>query len=172
MTLEYVVNGDIRSREVRLIGINGEQIGVVPVNEALRMARDAGLDLLQVADKATPPVCKILDFGKFKYEQSKKEKSIAKQQRASQVETKEIQLRPVTDDHDLDIKGRRIVEFLGEGHKVKITVKFHGREITHAEMGYALLNKLFAKIGEHKVERAPATNERNIITIIAPVTKK
>lgn len=172
MTLDYVVNDQIRARQVRLIGANGEQVGIVSYNDAMRMARDSGMDLLQVADKAEPPVCKILDFGKFKYEQSRKEKSIAKQQRASQVETKEIQLRPVTDDHDLSIKARRIVEFLGEGHKVKITVKFHGREITHAEMGYALLNKLFAKIGEHKVERAPSTNERNIITILAPVVKK
>jgi translation initiation factor IF-3 len=165
---EYVVNGDIRSATVRLIGSEGEQMGVFPVQEALRMARASGLDLLQVADKSEPPVCKIIDFGKFKYEQTKKAKAAAKLQRANSVETKEIQLRPVTDVHDVSIKAKRIVDFLNEGDKVKISIRFQGREVSHADMGYNLLNSLLEKIGPHKVDKPAQLAEKNLTIVVAP----
>ena len=117
--------------EVRVVGAEGEMLGVLATHEALRLAREKELDLVEVNPKAVPPVCKIMDYGKYKYEEKKRENKIRKSQHTSEL--KEVKLRPKTDDHDLDVKARHIRRFLEEGHKVKVTCRFRGREITHPE---------------------------------------
>lgn len=172
MSLDYAVNEQIRSKEVRLIDDQGGQVGLFLTNDAIRRAREAGMDLVAVNIKSVPPVCKILDYGKFRYEQQKREKEIAKKARASQTEVKEIQLRPVTDSHDIAIKAKRAQQFLEDGDKVKIIVKFKGREIHHKEIGHKVLQEFLAAIGEHKLEKPVAMSERQLFTIAAPVAKK
>ena len=137
---EHRINERIRVPEVRLIDEKGNQVGVVPTHEALRMARDRGLDLMEVAPNIRPPVCKICDYGKFKYEKKKKDHAAKRKQVV--IKVKEVQLRPNTDDHDLDYKFRNIRGFLEEGDKAKITVLFRGREVVHAEQGKKMLDQM------------------------------
>ncbi|HKW21056.1 MAG TPA: translation initiation factor IF-3, partial [Ktedonobacterales bacterium] len=141
---ETRVNERIRAREVRLIDEDGQMIGVMTSGQALSMARERGLDLVEVSPMATPPVCKLMDYGRFKYEQSKKENEARKHQKVSEL--KEIRLSPRTDDHDLSVKVRKIEEFLGEGDKVKVGVRFRGRELAHPELGRQLLEKIVAAL--------------------------
>jgi len=131
------VNEQIRAREVRLIGSDGKQVGIVPLEDARRQAEAAELDLVEVAPDATPPVCKIIDYRKVIYEQRRKEREARKHRR--HVEIKEVKMRPTIDPHDYEIKMRRVREFLGDGHKVKITIMFRGREMAHTERGRNLL---------------------------------
>jgi translation initiation factor IF-3 len=157
--------------QVRLIDEKGEQVGVVPTHEALRMARDRGLDLMEVSPNASPPVCKITDYGKFKYEKKKKEHEAKKKQTV--IKVKEIQLRPQTDDHDVEVKMRNIRKFLEEGDKAKITIMFRGREITHQELGLALLNRIRDDLADTIiVEQFPKLEGRQMIMMIAPGRKK
>ncbi|MCB9638957.1 MAG: translation initiation factor IF-3 [Myxococcales bacterium] len=164
------INARIRVKEVRLIGGDGEQIGIVPTLRALQMAEEQGLDLVEVAETANPPVCKLMDYGKFKYQQKQKAKEARKN--ATQVQIKEVQLRPKTDDHDLEFKVNHILRFLEEGDKAKITVKFRGREIAHKDRGMALIEKVIQTVGEEGVVESPPRMEgRTMIAIIAPKKK-
>src|SRR3712207_851051 len=137
---EYAINYQIEAREVRLVGEDGEMVGVVTLREALARAEEAGLDLVEVSPTARPPVCKILDYGKFKYEAQKKAAEARKKQKV--IEVKEIKLRPGIDDNDYDIKMRKVREFLTEGDKVKVTMRFRGREMAHQHLGMEVLTKV------------------------------
>ena len=161
------VNERIRIREVRLIDEEGQQLGIIPTFQALQIARERGLDLVEVAPNAMPPVCRIMDWGKERYEQSRKERESRRNSKA--ITIKEIRLRPKTDDHDLDTKTRRAKEFLGEGDKVKLTVLFRGRENVHPEVGRALLDKMLEQLGPHAIiESVPRLEGRNMSAMLAP----
>jgi translation initiation factor IF-3 len=157
--------------EVRLVGPAGEQVGIVGIEAALKLAMDADLDLVEVAPEAKPPVCKIMDYGKFKYENAVK----AREARKNQVNTviKEMKLRPKIEQHDYETKKGHIERFLGAGDKVKITIMFRGREQSRPELGYKLLQRLAADIGESAVvEAAPVQDGRNMTMVLAPVKGK
>ena len=163
------INERIRAREVRVIDEAGGQLGVMDPRDALAMARERGLDLIEVAANAQPPVCRIMDYGKFKYEQGKREREAAKKQRQSEM--KGMTLRPGTDDHDLDFKIKNIVKFLGDGDKVKVTVRFRSREMSHPEFARAALDKIVAAVQSATVgivERPAIMEGRQMILILAP----
>lgn len=161
---ETRVNERIRAREVRLIDEEGQMVGVMTSSQALAMARERGLDLVEVSPMAVPPVCKLMDYGRFKYEQSKKENEARKHQKVSEL--KEIRLSPRTDDHDLLVKVRKIEEFLGEGDKVKVGVRFRGRELAHPELGRQLLEKISANLKSIAVIERPPLMEGKIMSMI------
>ena len=161
------VNDRIRAPEIRLIGADGENVGVVPPARALAMAEEAGLDLVEISPNATPPVCKIMDFGKFKYEQQKREAEARKKQKT--IEIKEVKFRPGTDIHDYEVKMRNVVKFLENGDKVKVTLRFRGREMAHQELGMDLLNRVAADVAEiGKVENMPKLEGRQMVMMIGP----
>lgn len=165
------MNEAIRAREVRLIGVDGEQIGVVPIQEALDKAQEANLDLVAVAPQAKPPVCRIMDYGKFKYEQSKKEKEARKKQKIIQV--KEVRLSPTIEEHDFQTKLRNVRKFLQQGDKVKLTIRFRGRQITHSEIGQDILEKMAKEVEDMSVvERKPKIEGRSMIMILGPKNDK
>jgi translation initiation factor IF-3 len=161
----------IRVREVRLVDENGEQLGVVPTYEAMRLAQERSLDLVEVAPNAIPPVCRLLDFGKYQYERQKKEREARKAQKI--IEVKEIRLRPRTGEHDIDVKVRQTLAFLEEGSKVRVTVRFRGREITHPEIARDQLSQFGEKVGDNAiVEVPPAMEGVNLFMLLAPNIKK
>ncbi|HZA02534.1 MAG TPA: translation initiation factor IF-3 [Hyphomicrobiaceae bacterium] len=161
------INDAIRAREVRLIDENGQNVGVVSRVDALDRAVAAGLDLVEVSPDAQPPVCKILDYGKFKYQEQKKAAEARKNQKI--VEIKEIKMRPTIDDHDYDVKMRSIKRFFEEGDKVKVTLRFRGREMAHQEIGYQLLQRVKAELQElSKVEAEPRLEGRQMVMVLAP----
>lgn len=161
------INEEIRAREVRLVGEEGEQLGIVSLREALRIAAERNRDLVEVAPTARPPVCRIMDFGKFKYEQSKREREARKKQH--QVVVKEVKLRPRIDDHDFDVKFRNAERFLQEGDKVKVTVMFRGREIVHTDIGREVLDRLANGLTHlAQIERPPRVEGRNLTVILSP----
>jgi translation initiation factor IF-3 len=161
------VNDRIRAPEIRLIGADGENVGVVTPQRALMMAEEAGLDLVEISPTAVPPVCKIMDFGKFKYETQKREAETRKKQKI--IEIKEIKFRPGTDTHDYDVKMRSVSRFLEEGDKVKVTLRFRGREMAHQELGLELLNRVAADVqGVAKIEQVPKLEGRQMVMMIAP----
>ena len=161
------MNEDIRVPQVRLIGANGEMLGVMSARDALIRAYDAGLDLLEISPNAEPPVCKITDFGKFKYEQQKKANEARKKQKV--VELKEIKVRPNIDDHDYDVKMRQMKSFIGEGDKVKVTLRFRGREMAHQDLGIKVLDRVRSELAEiTKVEQFPRLENRQMIMVLAP----
>ena len=165
------VNERIRIREVRLIDEQGEQVGIIPTFEALQMARDRGLDLVEVAPNAMPPVCRLMDYGKFRYEQSRKERESRRNQHV--VELKEVRIRPKIDDHDLSTKGRQAAKFLDAGDKVKLTVLFRGREMAHPDIGKGLLDQLADQLRPHgTVEQPPRMEGRTMNMFIAPLKAK
>ena len=147
------INEGIRVREVRLIDADGNQKGIVPTFEALQMAREPGADLVEIAPQAQPPVCKILDYGKYKFELEKKSREAKKHQK--QIRIKEIRMQPKIDDHDLEFKTRHVREFLDEGNKVKVTVRFRGRELAHTELGKDVLDKILEMLGDPSSWRSP-----------------
>jgi len=153
--------------EVRVIGADGSQVGILPTHEALKLAEDAGLELVEVNPRAAPPVCKVMDFGKFKYETSKKEKASRKHQ--STIVLKEIKLRPKTDDHDFDFKVKHIRRFLQEGNKCKLVVVFRGREIVHPEMGQVMLDQVVKAVNDlAMVEQRSMMEGRRMVMVIGP----
>jgi|SRR5476651_1231292 len=171
VTPKLEMNERITSQKVRLIDAQGVQKGVVSIRDALYQARQANLDLVKIAE-ANPPVCKIVDAGKYVYEQDKAKKELAKKQRANAVELKEVQLRPTTDLNDIKIKARKAREFLEDGDKVKVVMRFRGREITHKEVGQAVINQFIKELGEVRMEQ-PVTQQGNQITaLIAPAKKE
>ncbi|MFA6507576.1 MAG: translation initiation factor IF-3 [Treponemataceae bacterium] len=165
------INEQIRVREVRLISDDGEQQGIISTLEALRMAKEQALDLVEVAPQAVPPVCKILDYGKFKFENEKKVRDSKKKQKL--LKLKEIRMQPKIDDHDLDFKSKHVRDFLAEGNKVKVTVRFRGRELAHTELGLDVLKDVLKRIeGEYVVDKPPLMEGRFMSMILSQKVKK
>jgi translation initiation factor IF-3 len=161
------INEMIQVAEVRLIGAEGEQIGVVTRDDALDRAANLGLDLVIVADNADPPVCKIMNYGKFKYEEQKKKNEARKKQKT--IDVKEIKLRPNIDSHDYDVKMRSMVKFLGEGDKVKVTMRFRGREMAHQNLGLDVLHRVRDDLEElSKIEQFPKMEGRQMVMVLSP----
>ncbi len=161
------INEDITESSVLLIDAEGEKRGVIPTEEAMRLAEEAGLDLVEVSPNSQPPVCKLLDFGKFKYAAQKKANEARKKQKT--VEVKEIKMRPNIDTHDYDVKMRSMLRFFDEGDKVKVTLRFRGREMAHQELGMALLNKVKDEVEPiAKVEAYPRLEGRQMVMVLAP----
>ena len=157
----------IRVREVRVVDDEGQQLGILPIQEALRLAYERNLDLVEVAPNAVPPVCRLLDFGKFQYERQKKEREARKAQKV--IEIKEIRLRPRTGDHDIAVKVRQTLSFLEEGSKVKVAVRFRGREITHPEIARDQLDTFAERVGDAAViEIQPSMEGRNLFMLLSP----
>ncbi|MEM1374446.1 MAG: translation initiation factor IF-3 [Pseudomonadota bacterium] len=164
------VNDRIRAPELRLIDENGDNVGVVSPSRAMQLAEDAGLDLVEISPNANPPVAKIMDFGKFKYEQQKRESEARKKQKT--IEVKEVKFRPNTDTHDYDVKMRNVFKFLENGDKVKVTLRFRVREMAHQELGRDLLLRVADDTKEHgKVENMPKMEGRQMIMMIGPLPK-
>ncbi|MEW6181893.1 MAG: translation initiation factor IF-3 [Bacillota bacterium] len=167
MTKDFRINEEIRAREVRLIDVDGSQVGIVSLREALRIAEERDLDLVEVAAQAKPPVCRIMDFGKYKYEVSKRDKEARKKQHI--VSIKEVKFRPNIEEHDFQVKVRNALRFLKDGDKVKVTLMFRGREIIHPQIGQKLLERLSVELQNMAlVERAAKLEGRNMIMILAP----
>lgn len=164
------INEQISVAEIRLIDMDGNMVGVVSVAEGIAMAREVGLDLVEVSPNAEPPVCKILDYGKYKYEAQKKAQEAKKKQKT--VTIKEIKLRPNIDTHDFEVKMKAVQKFLEEGNKVKLTLRFRGREMAHMEIGMALFAKVRERFEETiKVEHEPRLEGRQAIMVVSPVVK-
>jgi translation initiation factor IF-3 len=165
------INEQIRVREVRLIDDEGEQKGIVPTAEALKMAKERELDLVEVAPTANPPVCKILDYGKYRFEQEKKLRDSKKNQKL--LKLKEIRMQPKIGAGDLDFKSKHVQEFLAEGNKVKVTVRFRGRELAHTELGLDVLNEVLKRLGDdYVVEKQPSMEGRFMSMVLNPKAKK
>ena len=165
------MNDKIRANEIRLIGPEGQNVGVVQPSKALQLAEQLGLDLVEISPNATPPVCKIMDFGKFKYETQKREAEARKKQKV--IEVKEVKFRPNTDTHDYDVKMRNVFKFLENGDKVKVTLRFRGREMAHQNLGRELLERVAEDIKEiGKVENMPKMEGRQMVMMIGPLPQK
>ena len=161
------INEEIRVREVRVTSAEGEQLGIMQVRDALQMAIEQNLDLVEVAPTARPPVCRIMDYGKFKYEQQKRDKEAKKKQKI--VTIKEVKLRPNIEDHDFDVKKKNALRFLEDGDKVKVTIMFRGRELSHPELGRVLLVRMAKELADiANVERDPKLEGKNMIMILNP----
>nr|WP_255670619.1 translation initiation factor IF-3 [Cognatishimia sp. F0-27] len=164
------VNDRIRAPEIRLIGAEGENVGVVSPARAMDLAEEAGLDLVEISPNANPPVCKIMDYGKFKYEQQKRESEARKKQKT--IEVKEVKFRPGTDVHDYEVKMRNVFKFLENGDKVKVTLRFRGREMAHQDLGRDLLHRVAEDVKEiGKVENMPKMEGRQMVMMIGPAPK-
>ncbi len=164
---ETRVNEKITAKEIRLIGADGSNVGVVPTSQGLKLAEQAGLDLVEISPNVTPPVCKILDYGKYRYEAQKKAKEAHKNQKV--VEIKEVKMRPVIDKHDLEIKLNNASRFLAEANKVKFTVTFRGRELDHLDIGRDLMDKIKLALAEKgKIESEPRFEGKQITMIVGP----
>ena len=165
------INEEIRAREVRVITADGEQLGIMSGRAAQQLAVERHLDLVEIAPTAKPPVCKIMDYGKFRYEQQKREKEARKKQKTFDI--KEVKLRPGIEDHDFNVKYKNAVRFLEDGDKVKVTIMFRGRELSHPGLGEVLLNKMAQQLKEIAVvERVPKLEGKNMIMIVAPKPAK
>lgn len=161
------INDEIRVREVRLVGEDGEQLGIVPIRDALRIAQERRVDLVEVSAVSKPPVCRLMDYGRFKYEQQKRERESRKKQHV--VAVKEIKMKPTIDNHDYDVKRRSASRFLEEGDKVKVTITFRGREIVHADLARHLLDKMAQEVAPiAQIERPARVEGRAMIMILAP----
>ncbi len=167
---ELLINNRIRAREVRLIGENGEQIGVVPLQKALQVAYERGLDLVQVASTVNPPVCRILDYGKYKYEQTKKERKAKRSQKVGLL--KEIRLRPKIEEHDLQAKTKATKKLLEEGNKVRLVLRFKGREAMYPERGWKVLRRVAEACQDIAVISNSANDGGNIVLVLSPVSQK
>lgn len=168
---QHRINREITTPEIRLIGADGEPIGVVKIAEALRLAEESELDLVEIAPTAAPPVCRIMDYGKFKYQEAKKAHEAKMKQKVMQV--KEVKFRPGTDDGDYNVKLRNLVRFLEDGDKTKITLRFRGRELAHQEIGVRMLERLKADLEPYgQVEQFPKMEGRQMVMVLSPVKKK
>ena len=165
------LNEQITGQEVRLIGLDGENVGVVNISEAKQIAQEAELDLVEIAPNATPPVCRVMDYGKFRFQQSKKAQIARKKQKL--IHVKEIKFRPGTDEGDYQIKLRKIIGFLTNGDKTKVTVRFRGREMMHQELGGVLLDRIEKDLEPHgEVEQRPKLEGRQLVMVFTPLRKK
>ena len=164
---QHQINERIRDREIRVISAEGEQLGIMSAAEALRIAEEENLDLVKISPNAVPPVCKIMNYGKFKFEQAKKEKENRKNQKV--VELKEIYLSMTIDIGDLNVKAKKTLEILGDGNKVKVSIRMRGRQQAHASMGVDVMNRFFEMLGgKAAMDKAPKTEGRNILMILGP----
>jgi translation initiation factor IF-3 len=165
------INEQIRVREVRLIRDEGEAQGIMSVSQALELAREAGLDLVEVAPQAQPPVVKILDYGKFRFENEKRIRDSKKKQKI--LKLKEIRMQPKIDDHDLNFKSKHIKEFLSDGNKVKVTIRFRGRELAHTDLGFGVMKDVLSRIeGEYVMDKQSAMEGRFMSMVLSPKPKK
>ena len=164
---DLMINEEIRDREVRVVDQNGEQLGVMSSRDALALAEQRQLDLVKIAPQARPPVCKLMDYGKYRFEQSKKEREFRKNQKV--ITVKEVRLSATIEDHDVDVKFKNAVKFLKEGNKVKVTIRFRGRQITHSEIGRQVMTEFAERIKEYgTVDKAPTIEGRNMSMFITP----
>ena len=164
---DLMINEEIRDREVRVVDQNGEQLGVMSSRDALALAEERQLDLVKIAPQARPPVCKLMDYGKYRFEQSKKEREFRKNQKV--ITVKEVRLSATIEDHDVDVKYKNAVKFLKEGNKVKVTIRFRGRQITHSEIGRQIMTEFAERIKEYgTVDKAPQIEGRNMSMFISP----
>jgi translation initiation factor IF-3 len=164
---ESGINWGIRAQEVRVIDSDGKQAGIMPLKEAMKIAEEQGLDLVEVASNAKPPVCRVMNYGKYKYQQSKRSQEARKHQTVIQV--KEVKLRPRTEEHDFQFKLRHAKRFLSEGNKVKISILFRGRELAHPEFGRDMMNRFLEEVKDLMVvEQAPRLEGRNMVMVVAP----
>ncbi|MCG1042028.1 translation initiation factor IF-3 [Mycetohabitans sp. B8] len=165
------INGEINAPEVRLVGVDGEPIGIVKLAEAFRLSEQHDVDLVEIAPHAQPPVCRLMDYGKFKYQEAKKQHEAKLKQKVIQV--KEVKFRPGTDDGDYHVKLRNLTRFLEEGDKTKITLRFRGREMAHQEIGMRMLDRLRQDLDEHgQVEQMPKMEGRQMVMVLGPKKKK
>ena len=165
------INDEITAPEIRLVGVEGEQLGIVNIRAALQMAEEAEVDLVEIAPLAKPPVCKMMDFGKFKYQEAKRAHEAKLKQK--QVQVKEVKFRPGTDENDYQIKLRNLIKFLGEGDKAKITLRFRGREMAHQEFGMRVLERIKGDLTDVAlVEQFPKMEGRQLIMVLAPTKKQ
>ncbi|MHB1315606.1 MAG: translation initiation factor IF-3 [Christensenellales bacterium] len=166
MANELLINEEIKDKEVRVISSAGEQVGILPLEDAMAMAEQQQLDLVKIAPLAKPPVCKIMDYGKYRFELSKKEKEAKKNQRV--IVMKEIRLSTVIDTHDLDVKAKNCLKFLKNGDKVKVTLRFRGRQISHSELGQAVMKDFYKKVEEACImEKEPKVEGRSMVMVLA-----
>ena len=169
--MQHRINGEVTAREVRLIGTDGEIIGIMSGREALKMAEEADTDLVEISPNATPPVCRLMDYGKFKYQEQKKAAEARAKQKIIQV--KEIKLSPGTDENDYQVKMRNIKRFIEDGDKVKVTLRFRGREMAHQEIGMRQLERIREELAEMvQVESMPKLEGRQMVMMLAPARKK
>ena len=169
--MQHRINGEITAREIRLIGVDGEPIGITPTREAMRMAEEVDTDLVEISPNAEPPVCRLMDYGKFKFQEQKKAAEARAKQKVIQI--KEIKFRPGTDENDYNVKLRNIKRFLEDGDKVKITLRFRGREMAHQEIGMQQLIRVRDELAEiSQVESMPKLEGRQMIMLLAPPRKK
>jgi len=168
---ELTINEDIRAAEVRLISSTGEQMGVVPLEEALNNAFDEGFDLVMISPDAKPPVCKIMDYGKYRFEQSKREKEAKKKQNV--IEIKEVRLSPSIEEHDINVRVKNTQKFLKQGNKVKVSIRFKGRQMAHTKLGFDVMNDFAKRLEEDcVVESKPKLEGRNMMMMLSAEVKK
>lgn len=166
-----MINDEIRDREVRVIDEQGEQLGVMLTRQALAMAEERELDLVKIAPQASPPVCKFMDYGKFRFEQSKREKEVRKNQKF--IDVKEVRLSATIEDHDVEVRVRNAIRFLREGNKIKCSIRFRGRMVTHSSIGVEVMNDFFERVKDYAVmERRPLTEGRTMTMMLAPKVEK
>jgi len=164
---ELRINEEIRAKELRVVGADGEQIGILSPRDALLLAQQAGMDLVEVAPQAKPPVCRIMDYGKYKFQQSKREKEARKKQRV--INVKEVKLRLGIEEHDFEVKARNAIRFLQNGDRVKVTIMFRGREISHSHLGTALCERFAQRVQDYAtVDKKPVVEGRNMIMHLSP----
>ena len=165
------MNEEIRAREVRVVDSDGVQLGIMPIQEAFAAAQERELDLVEVSPNSDPPVCRIMDYGRYKYQQSKRSHEAKKRHKVIQV--KEVKLRPKTEEHDFQFKARHIRRFLGEGNKAKVTVMFRGRELMHQHLGLRLMNRMIEEVKDiAQVEQEPIQEGRNLTMVLGPTSTK
>ena len=170
-TNDLMINEEIRDREVRVIDQNGEQLGVMAIRAALELAEEKQLDLVKIAPTAKPPVCKIMDYGKYRFEQSKREREIRKNQKV--IDIKEVRLSATIEDHDVEVKFKAATKFLKDGDKVKVSIRFRGRQISHSEIGLDVMKDFAERLKDIAVvERRPLTEGRNMTMVLAPKESK
>lgn len=168
---EMLINYEIKEKEVRVIGNDGEQLGIMPLKQAISMAEERELDLCLIAPKATPPVCKIMDFGKYKFEMAKREKEAKKKQKV--IVVKEIQLSPTIEEHDMRVKCKKAFEFLADGDRIKVSIRFRGRQIAHPEVGKEVMNAFINMLeGKANIDKPPILEGRHMLMFLSPKDNK
>ncbi|MGI5885213.1 MAG: translation initiation factor IF-3 [Candidatus Spyradocola sp.] len=166
-----MINEEIRDREIRLIGPEGEQLGIMSARQALDIAEEKELDLVKIAPTAKPPVCKLMDYGKYRFEQSKREKEARKNQKV--ISVKEVRLSPTIEEHDMQVRMRDCIKFLQNGDKVKVSIRFRGRMITHSDVGLQVMNEFYNRVKEYAVQdRKPSTEGRTMTMMLSPKQDK
>ena len=169
--MDMMINEEIRDREIRLIGPEGEQLGIMSARQALDIAEEKELDLVKIAPTAKPPVCKLMDYGKYRFEQSKREKEERKNQKV--ISVKEVRLSPTIEEHDMQVRVRDCVKFLQNGDRVKVSIRFRGRMITHSDVGLQVMNEFFARVKDYAVQdRKPSTEGRTMTMMLSPKQDK